>query len=81
MKGRSEMVKRRVRLTFPEELYSEPIIYNIGQQFNLVTNICQADLMGDQGWVILELDGKDKSIEDAITWAISKGVRVNTLSG
>jgi len=75
------MVKRRVRLTFPEELYSEPIIYNIGQQFNLVTNICQADLMGDQGWVILELDGKDKSIEDAITWAISKGVRVNTLSG
>jgi ABC-type methionine transport system ATPase subunit len=81
MKGRAEMVKRRVRLTFPEELYSEPIIYNIGQQFNLVTNICQADLMGDQGWVILELDGKDKSIEDAITWAISKGVRVNTLSG
>jgi ABC-type methionine transport system ATPase subunit len=80
MKGRVEMAKRRVRLTFSAELYSEPIIYNIGQQFNLVTNICQADLVEDKGWVILELDGKEKSIDDAITWAISKGVRVNTIS-
>ena len=74
------MAKRRVRLTFSAELYSEPIIYNIGQQFNLVTNICQADLVEDRGWVILELDGKEKSIDDAITWAISKGVRVSTIS-
>jgi ABC-type methionine transport system ATPase subunit len=81
MKGRAEMVKRRVRFTFSAELYSEPIIYNIGQQFNLVTNICQADLVEDKGWVILELDGKEKSIDDAITWAISKGVRVSTISG
>jgi ABC-type methionine transport system ATPase subunit len=81
MKGRAEMAKRRVRLTFSAELYSEPIIYNIGQQFNLVTNICQADLVEDRGWVILELDGKEKSIDDAITWAISKGVRVSTISG
>lgn len=49
MRGRAEMTKRRVRLTFPAELYSEPIIYNIGQQFNLVINICQADLVEDRG--------------------------------
>jgi len=60
------MVKRRVRLTFPAKLHSEPIIYNIGQQFNLVTNIYQADLTRDHGWVILELDGEDKNIEEAI---------------
>ena len=39
-----EMSKQRVRLTLPGKLHSEPIIYNIGQQFNLVTNIYQADL-------------------------------------
>ena len=73
------MAKRRVMLTLPAELHSEPIIYNIGQQFNLVTNICQADLTKDKGWVILELDGEDKDIEDGIAWAMSKGVRVDTI--
>lgn len=75
------MAKRRVMLTLPAELHSEPIIYNIGLQFNLVTNICQADLTGDQGWVILELDGEDKNIEDGMAWAMSKGVRVATIRG
>jgi len=74
------MAKRRVMLNLPAELHSEPIIYNIGQQFNLVTNIYQADLTGDRGWVILELDGEDKNIEEAIAWAISKGVRVDMIS-
>ena len=74
------MAKRRVRFTFPAELHSEPIIYTMGQQFNLVTTIHQADLAEDRGWVALELDGKDKDIEDGIAWAMSKGVRVDTIS-
>jgi molybdopterin synthase sulfur carrier subunit len=32
-------VKRRVTLTFPPKLIKEPVIYNIGRQFKLVTNI------------------------------------------
>ena len=74
------MTKRRVMLTFPVELHSEPVIYTMGQQFNLVTTIHQADLAEDRGWVALELDGKDKDIEDGIAWAISKGIRVDTIS-
>ncbi len=74
------MTKRRVTLTFPAELHSEPVIYNIGQQFNLVTTIYQADLTEDRGWVMLELEGEDQDIEAGIAWAISKGVRVDTIS-
>ena len=74
------MAKRRVMLTFPEELIREPIIYNLGQQFNLVTNILRADLTEDRGWVVLELDGKEEEIEAGITWATSKGVRVEPIS-
>jgi hypothetical protein len=66
-------------LTVPGELHSEPIIYNIGQQFNLVITLRQADLTEDRGWVILELEGEDKDIEAGITWAISKGVRVEAV--
>ena len=74
------MTKRRLVLTFPEELIREPIIYNLGQQFNLVTNIIRADVTDERGWVVLELDGKDEDIEAGTAWVISKGVRVEPIS-
>ena len=71
------MAKRRVLLTFAAETIVEPIIYNLAQQFNLVTNIRQADLTEDRGWIAVELNGKEKDIEAGIAWATSKGVRVD----
>ena len=70
------MAKRRVMFTFTSELITEPIIYNLGQQFRLVTIIRRADLIADRGWIVLELDGKEEDIEAGIAWVISKGVRV-----
>ena len=64
-------------LSYTLETITEPIIYTISQQFNLVTNIRQADLAEDRGWIIVEIDGAEKDIEDGIAWAISKGVRVD----
>jgi len=74
------MAIRRVMLTFTPEITTEPIIYTISQQFSLVTNIRQANLTEDGGWIVLELIGEDKDIEAGITWAISKGVRVDPVS-
>ena len=75
------MVKRQVMFTFPEELIKEPIIYNLGQQFKVVTNIRRADVSEDRGWVVLELEGEEKDIEQGITWVTSKGVRVDPVIG
>ncbi len=75
------MVKRQVMFTFPEGLIKEPIIYNLGQQFKVVTNIRRADISEDKGWVVLELEGEEKEIEDGITWVISKGMRVDPVIG
>jgi len=74
------MVRQRVMLTFTPETSSEPIIYNLGQQFNIVTNIGRADTTKDRGWIELELDGKDEDIEAGIAWVISKGIRVEPVS-
>ena len=74
------MAKQRVMFTFPGELLTEPIIYTLGQQFKIVTNILQADVTEERGGVVVELDGKDEDIEAGITWAISKGVRVEPIS-
>ncbi|MFW6102162.1 MAG: NIL domain-containing protein [Chloroflexota bacterium] len=75
------MTKKQVMFTFPPELIKEPIIYNLGQQFKVVTNIRRADVNGDKGWVVLELDGRGEDIERGIAWVSSKGVRVDPVVG
>jgi hypothetical protein len=74
------MTKRRVILSFTPETIAEPIIYTISQQFNLTTNIRRADLADDRGWIVVEIDGAEKDIEDGISWAISRGVRIDETS-
>ena len=68
-------------LSYTPETITEPIIYTISQQFNIVTNIRRADLAEDRGWIIVEIEGEEKDIEDGIAWAISRGVRVDEISG
>jgi hypothetical protein len=75
------MAKRQVMFTFPQELIREPIIYSLGQQFKIVTNIRQADVTENRGWVMLELEGEDGDIEQGISWVTSKGVRVDPVAG
>ena len=75
------MVKRRLMFTFPQKLIREPIIYNLSHQFKVVTNIRRADVSEDRGWVVLELEGEEKEIEQGIAWVTSKGVRVDPVIG
>ena len=75
------MVKRQFTLTFPQELLREPIIYTIGQQFKVSTNIHRANIGEDRGWMVLELEGEEVDIEQGIAWMISKGVRVDAAIG
>lgn len=75
------MVKRQVMFTFPENLIKEPIIYNIGQLFKVITNIRRADVTDSRGWVLLELEGEEEQIERSIAWVMMKGVRVDSAMG
>ncbi len=45
------MAKRRVMFTFSPEVITEPIIYNLGQQFRVVTIIRRADSTADRGFI------------------------------
>ncbi len=75
------MAKRQMMFTFPQKLVKEPIIYNLGRQFRVVTNIRRADVSEDKGWVVLELEGEEKDIEQGIAWVTTKGVRVDPIIG
>ena len=75
------MIKKQVMFTFPEELIKESIIYNLGLQFKVVTNIRRADVSEDKGWVMLELEGEEKDVDQGIAWVTSKRVRVDPVIG
>jgi L-aspartate semialdehyde sulfurtransferase ferredoxin len=75
------MAKQRVRVTFPPDLITQPLIYNLGRQFDVITNIRRANVTRDRGWVILEISGDMPEIERAIQWAIDQGVRVDPIEG
>jgi len=75
------MALHRIRLTFPETLIQEPIIYQMGHEFRVVTNVRMADVDARVGWVVLELDGADDEVQRAIDWAEAKGVRVDPVVG
>lgn len=75
------MAIRRVRLTFEGDQITDPVIYQLGKDFEIVTNIRRAEVHADMGWVILELDGAEAEIDMALAWAAGKGVRVDPLSG
>jgi hypothetical protein len=71
------MAKQRVKFTFPEDLIKEPIIWEVGTRFNIVTNIRRADVTPTIAWAVLELDGEATELEKALQWVLERGVRVD----
>ena len=75
------MDKQRVKFTFPTALVTQPIIYNLGKKFDVITNIRRADVRDEMGWVILELEGANDEIQRGVAWVSSLGVRVDPIAG
>ena len=71
------MAKRQVRFTFQPDLIREPLIYRLGHEFAVVTNIRMADVDERTGWVVLEIEGEADEIERGLDWARERGVRVD----
>ncbi len=75
------MAIKRVKFTFPTKLIKEPVIYQLGHKFKVVTNLRRADVREDMGWVILELVGDEEEIDRGLEWVTAEGVRVDPVSG
>lgn len=71
----------RVKFTFPHDLITEPVIWRLGREFEVVTNIRRANVEENRGWVILELDGAPSEIERALAAVQSWGVQVDPVEG
>jgi hypothetical protein len=71
------MPKLRVKFTFPPEQIKEPVIYEVGKRFDLVTNVRRADITAEVAWAVLELDGTREDLDRGVEWLRELGVRVD----
>lgn len=70
-------MRRRFHLSFPTDLGREPIIYTMGRRFGVVTNIRRASIDDRTAWVILEVEGSDQAVVEALAWLADQGVTVS----
>jgi hypothetical protein len=78
--------KQRLWLMFPTRLVTEPVVWELGQKFKVVTNVRQASVTDEIGIVSLSLSGERDELKRAIAWLEELGVKVepveiNTIEG
>ena len=70
-----------MRLIFGKDLVTEPVIYHLGKNYAVVTNIRRADVTREEGWVVLEMTGEPEELDRGVTYLESRGVRVEPVEG
>jgi len=73
------VMRRQLYLTFPKKLIKEPIIFRIGHEFNVVTNVKGASVSNNVGFVALEIEGEPEEIERTVQWLEEMGVMIEPL--
>ena len=73
------MASAHLHLTFPAHLVSQPVIQRLGTEFGLVTNIRRANIEERGGWIIVEVEGEDDRVADAIAWLSGQGLQVDRI--
>jgi ABC-type methionine transport system ATPase subunit len=73
------MARLRLRLTFPADLIQEPILYRLVKDFDIVINIRRADVKADYGWVALEMEAPEDTLDRGVAWLKQRGVQVDPI--
>ncbi|MCL4537018.1 MAG: NIL domain-containing protein [Nitrospirae bacterium] len=74
-------MKRRVKLTFPQHLIKEPIIFTMAKKYDVMPNIRRARVTDTVGEMVLELEGTEENIENGIRSIVEQGVEVELIEG
>ena len=58
---------------------NEPIIYRLGKDYNVVTNIRRAQVNDDYGFVEVDIEGSLEEVQRAISWLHTTGLHINAV--
>jgi hypothetical protein len=61
---------------YPPKLITNPVVWELGRKFQVVTNVRQASVTDEIGIVCLELSGMRAEVKAAIGWLEQMGIKV-----
>jgi len=79
--SQGEVMKTRIKLTFPQDLIKEPVIFNMARKYDVIPNIRRARVTATVGEMILEMEGLEENIEQGIESIKQQGVIVELVEG
>lgn len=74
------IVEKQVRLIYPKEQLDQPLIYNLIRNYNLLTNILDARLDNESGWLIILVRGETTQVQKGLEWLKEQGIIVEILA-
>lgn len=75
------MPTRHLRLTFPSNQVTEPVIYHLATDHNVVPNIRRANIENHFGWMVVELTGSAAALGAAQQYLESLGIEIANAEG
>ena len=74
-------MKSRVKLTFPQNLIREPVIFTMAKKYDIMPNIRRARVTETVGEMILELEGSEENLTKGIEFLKVQGIKVELVEG
>lgn len=74
-------MKKRIKLTFPQRLIKEPVIFTMAREYSVMPNIRRARVTETVGEMVLELEGTEENLEKGIKFLKEQGVDVELVEG
>jgi len=74
-------MKKRVKLTFPQHLIKEPVIFTMAKKYDVMPNIRRARVTETMGEMVLELEGTEENLSKGIKSLEGQGINVELIEG
>jgi len=74
-------MKSRVKLTFPQHLIKEPVIFTMAKKFDIMPNIRRARVTETVGEMVMEIEGSEENLKKGIESLKQQGVIVELNEG
>ncbi|MDI6800638.1 MAG: NIL domain-containing protein [Thermodesulfovibrionales bacterium] len=74
-------MKMRVKLTFPQHLIKEPVLFTMAKKFDVMPNIRRARVTDTVGEMVLELEGEEDNLKKGMQTLKDHGIEVELIEG
>jgi len=74
-------MKQRIKLTFPQHLIKEPVIFTVAKKYDVMPNIRRARITETVGEMVLELEGTEENLQKGIQSLKDQGINVELVEG